>query len=1089
MLQGDRLLVSNGCSVYAFDLDRLAADPDSYEPRRLDLPAPARELVAGDRVVALSGDQLLELDFEGVRLTAAKLAAKHIAGGLAGGRLAAVGAAGEIFLLSGSLAEERRFERPQELADAEVKSVAAVGEWGVLVAVEPLGKAKPYMDLYYVDVSSTAAPWVQFVDPTRPRARQPSALLTAALHGWDEDLLDLVIVGNAVSADLGALGRLQQGGPVAAFFLATEEFLPQLPVSAADTRADQYPMGLALDFTNPEPTVAAPPYPPSPVLWILTNEGTFCGFRVIKSNSRTRYRQMDLAATEFPNIFKRGAAGRAAGGAPAPTCTPIDFARLPTGVEQADFGRYTNALVLEFLGIHKMVQNDISQLRTIGAQTGEAKARFAHAHAQDLRLLERDTLRLAQECDNPAFLEAHERSCRALRMAHELALCKHGAAGLAEHAARLARYTAELEAYHGSFGAAVEYLEEKAGLLEVAKRGAEQPARSVAAMAASARSLQEALEDLEHSMGLLRLSGLKVGSRPASSSKPAASAQQVARCAARLRLRKPADCLSTLRLEGAVAFGGALEGLARDRPRADPAIEAGLRARVFPVYREEDFAARDEPRSPEPAPEVDLVLSEASVSGESASGESASVEPLAKEDAFEEPLFGGVAFEEPASEESASEGSAPRKTESDEFAHDEPASEDNEAVPRLAEPGACLPAGFGLSTAQEHADASVLAEISGGQVVYTKDTRAGDREEPTAADPPAGSVAAEIRGDQVVYTEVRTPGGSLQAEQSVPEPACSEGAAGGLQAEEDPRSGARVANEAAAEFTVVPEVAEDDVSMHSSFAIDQEPALRPADSLGFMSISEAPVESRPAQSLFGVPSFLADVPRPAPTSAAEGSARAPAAGFFAPRPAESAFASRPLPGSGQGTPSGQPASSGQSAFGQSSFGQSAFGQSAFGQAALGQASSGQSSFGQSSFGQSSFGQSSFGQSAFGQSAFGQPSAFGTPATPGALVSSTPAFGSPGFGQPAFGSATFGSPTVPATFGSPAAPSTPAFGSPGFGQAAAPAKVFGQGSNLAAAAPGGFGHIASSAPSVFGEAPGPAAPPKKSLPPSFTQFRD
>jgi hypothetical protein len=243
----------------------------AYEPKKVETASRASQVAFGQRVLALIGGKLVEIDCANGCLLTTALEAKLLSCDEQTGRVMIVTLEDEVAIVDACLAVVQRLAKLEELAAQEIKSLFCIGEWDVIVSLEPKDKAKPFLDLYHIDLSVRDPAWVQFFDPTRPRKKTPSTLLMAKLGSWETDLPELIFIGNAVSADIGTMGRLGPGHAMSSFFLSTEEFLPQLPVSSVSSRSDQYPVGMALDFTNPELTPSAPELPPFPASPILSS--------------------------------------------------------------------------------------------------------------------------------------------------------------------------------------------------------------------------------------------------------------------------------------------------------------------------------------------------------------------------------------------------------------------------------------------------------------------------------------------------------------------------------------------------------------------------------------------------------------------------------------------------------------------------------------------------------------------------------------------------------------------------------------------------------------------------------------------------
>jgi hypothetical protein len=114
-------------------------------------------------------------------------------------------------------------------------------------------------------------------------------------------LTDVLVVGNSKSADIALLGKVDQVWSI--LFLTCDDALAQLPFSKKSSKDDQYCSSLLVDFTDSTPITSSksdnPPIPPSPILWILTNEGTLAPFRLVNSQSTTMFRLMKPLKNEI----------------------------------------------------------------------------------------------------------------------------------------------------------------------------------------------------------------------------------------------------------------------------------------------------------------------------------------------------------------------------------------------------------------------------------------------------------------------------------------------------------------------------------------------------------------------------------------------------------------------------------------------------------------------------------------------------------------------------------------------------------------------------------------------------------------------
>lgn len=1049
----------------------------------------------------------------------------------------AVNESDEVLLLNSGFKIENRFIKPAELEICEIKSLCCVNECDVILGVESKDKVKPYMDLYHIDISSPEATWTQFFDPTRPRRKSPSTILTKKISDWDADLAELVFIGNVCSADIGTAGRLQNQDPISTFFLTTEEFLPQLPVSSKDSRSDQYPIGLALDFTNPELTPSgsddAPPFPASPVLWIVTNEGFLCGYRVIKNNTRTQYREMNLNVSEFPNILKKRPAVRKpkpvldsaepkteAETEQEPTATvderPALLSNIDSGFVNHDYGKYTNALIEEFLKIQNLIENDLGQLGITIDQNHELLHSTYHQRNRSLRHLERDTLKAAQNCDNPAFLELFKMEKSIHELAHQIKSGQFHAESMKGYSEHLSSYSKNLQAHRQRFTSLLESYERKIAFLQVST---ETPLTS-----ASLDQVKGDLDELQQSMSLLRLCNTKGKVSSPATVKP--NKTQLSAFAQRLAKRSPADCMNVYKPE-------VLPSIVSAPIIKSEAIDPRFYACIFPLYDEDDFASEEEPEDDgewitdsdevegaEEFSELEYDVQESEPDAEAEVYHVSEAEHVVTESEVEAALPETVAKEYTETEfevvpATSQENNAELESK-DDISRVELKTTSDESPPIAPEE---IKAEYiDIDTGESVWLTSKEASVPPPRVIWKPmSTKPASLETPAEDLPSVDHAAETVEASQATLQESSDVPEVLEPAQ-IEEAAVIETATVVEELDLPKETVTETVTTAGEELrpqdvplVEAPEAFDNDMVLEAGVPeavegptedmdISGEPATEPAFALGSLSMLESTSTSNPpsaqTKNIFGVPVSTST----APALDSSMQIKPPSLTAFARKPEDSIF-SKPAPSapapsvfgsqqSGFGTFGGSAStlpSFGPSAFGtssSSSFGSSAFGASATPSGAFGVASTSAPTFGSST--PSAFGSSTpsaFGSSTAAPSAFGSstaaPTAFGSStAVPSAFGSGAASFGS-SIPAPAFGSTAFGSSTAAA----------PAFGASGFGNSSfgaqstvpatptQPAKVFGQGST-------GFSGFSSLAQSTDQQ-----QQQKKNLPSSFSQFRE
>jgi hypothetical protein len=148
-----------------------------------------------------------------------------------------------------------------------------------------------------------------FFDPcaSRPPCQNQFYYQDLPISKLADNLVDLVVVGNYASPDLGICGRLEVGGDFQTFFIDDDEGLAQLPFIKGEVT---YPLGLALDLSSktfldnlkdPE----AKKHPPAPIIWVLTNMGHLCPFSMVKTDETEPFSFMkQVPDIKFPTSLK-----------------------------------------------------------------------------------------------------------------------------------------------------------------------------------------------------------------------------------------------------------------------------------------------------------------------------------------------------------------------------------------------------------------------------------------------------------------------------------------------------------------------------------------------------------------------------------------------------------------------------------------------------------------------------------------------------------------------------------------------------------------------------------------------------------------
>ncbi len=1044
----------------------------SYEPKKFPVDGTVKQIVFAGKALALCGKTLVEIDCANECVFPTEKKAKLLAADKKSCKIFIIDEADSLVVLNSGLLAEKAFKRPDDLAHTEIVSLYPVNEWDVLLGLETVDKAQPFINLYHVDVSSSSAPWTEYFDPTRPRSKNPSSLLFSKLSGWDKDLSDFVVIANASSADLGTVGRLLPEDPFSTFFLTTEEYIPQLPVSIRQSRSDQLPVGIVFDFTNPELTPAGsdlPPFPASPVLWILTNEGCLCSYRIIKNNSRTQYGEINLNVTEFPNILKKRPsklrphrehstasldqrqAKVDAELVVEEKAEKIDFTSVSAGYVEVDFGKYTNALIEVFLGLYNLVQNDFKSMSVKSDETKETFIKLKELEWKEFYRLERDTLKLAQNCDNSAFLKLFKIEKSIHELAQQIVSYRSFSLASQKYTQDNGHYQRNLEKHHQSMEKAVDGLIVYAKQLIAAKEAALKKEVSIEAVTKDTKQLMTDLLELEQNMSMLRLSQATGNQQHTSTStRLNPTKAQIASFAEKWKKKNPADLL----------HAAEIIDLSKPLPlskKFEVPVNPDFYTKVFPEYREDDWILDEteeekSPSLPVMSPVEELIERDYDVSSisddddyqECSFPKDTQINTVDEVNELERSADGSeVILETDIEEVETDETEVKAETERTRI-YEKPSVLYEAVVPTEA-PEESNVAAEKTSTYEE-LDDSLEANIVDRAIEYVPEESKEESDENVLEekkyDPKAcqtgtekeqssdkkyedyNAEAPEIHKEEVAGTEY------IKIENSSREDFTET-----IQDQETKTENLKVS---ASEQPVIetdidknrskdnvrtianaPEVIADDALMESFEVLDTaqiEESRNVSDGFTFMSVSDVPSIAKSPPSIpnvFSVP-FSSSL-----TPATSFTPPSTTGGPFVKPPVLSAFAPKPE----------------ESIFGKSSFGSSTIQQrttiSAFGSTQQEPVPS---------FGQTS----SFGQPSFGQSSFGQPSTFGQ--------------------SSAFGQSTFVSQPV-----------------------SQPAKVFGQNSSMTAGV-SGFGALASQ-PSTFGqEQPNSEQEQKKNIPSSFTQFR-
>lgn len=127
-----------------------------------------------------------------------------------------------------------------------------------------------------------------FFDPcaSKPSRQNQFYFATLPVIKWSDNLVDLVLVGNYASPDIGICGRLDENEGFQPFYIDNDEGLAQLPFVRNELT---YPVGLAVDLSSKAAIEIlsdpdAKPFPAAPILWVLTTSAHLCPFYLLKTD-------------------------------------------------------------------------------------------------------------------------------------------------------------------------------------------------------------------------------------------------------------------------------------------------------------------------------------------------------------------------------------------------------------------------------------------------------------------------------------------------------------------------------------------------------------------------------------------------------------------------------------------------------------------------------------------------------------------------------------------------------------------------------------------------------------------------------------
>lgn len=247
-------------------------------------------------------------------------------------------------------------------------------------------------------------------DPTHPRSLSNRPNLYFPLHLKDVDeweLSNLLLIANYNSQDIGTIARLKKSNldsySFHSYFLESEEYQAQMPLSLLnkDSFEVTFPIGLALDKLNPIKILNEEGQElwPTPIAWFLNNEGFLIPFRIVKINSKGKWKEMcerpfpilnpldqsksfskSTPPTLFPPTSKDKIEKEIIKSSPSipsiiSTSIPpsIPFISIPSPsipikneikYETKDLGKIKNAICNEVIEMDKSIRNDINQLKS-----------------------------------------------------------------------------------------------------------------------------------------------------------------------------------------------------------------------------------------------------------------------------------------------------------------------------------------------------------------------------------------------------------------------------------------------------------------------------------------------------------------------------------------------------------------------------------------------------------------------------------------------------------------------------------------------------------------------------------------------------
>lgn len=216
-------------------------------------------------------------------------------------------------LESGALLQ--KIQKPADLT-LNVHSLTVTGEQSVALGSDDT--------VYNVCWETQPAQWTQFSDPARASSNLNHRFAFSCIEGWSSDLKRLVIIADWASSDVVCGGIIEENFKL--FFIVSEEGLVQLPLSKLKASEETQPLAIAIDYTNSESVPPQDPedptLPPQPVLRMISSDGVFCAFRIVKSNQSSMHPLMNPKAVA-PLSFPKELLSIASSHSPLPTFSPL----------------------------------------------------------------------------------------------------------------------------------------------------------------------------------------------------------------------------------------------------------------------------------------------------------------------------------------------------------------------------------------------------------------------------------------------------------------------------------------------------------------------------------------------------------------------------------------------------------------------------------------------------------------------------------------------------------------------------------------------------------------------------------------------